>query len=31
VAFTLDTYSHYVPALAQDAADKIAALVANAD
>jgi len=27
-AFTMDTYSHYLPALAQDAADKIAALVA---
>lgn len=31
VAFTLDTYSHYVPALAEDAAEKIAALVAAAD
>jgi len=31
VSFTLDTYSHCVPALAQDAAEKIAALVANAE
>jgi integrase len=31
VAFTLDVYSHCVPALAQDAAEKIAALVANAE
>jgi len=31
VSFTLDVYSHCIPALAQDAADKIAALVANAD
>jgi len=30
VSFTLDVYSHCVPALAQDAADKIAALVASA-
>ncbi len=30
VSFTLDVYSHCIPALAQDAADKIAALVANA-
>ena len=28
VAFKLDVYSHVVPALARDAADKIAALVA---
>lgn len=31
VAFTLDVYSHCVPALAQDAADKVAALVFAAD
>jgi integrase len=30
VAFTLDVYSHCIPALAQDAADKIAALVSLA-
>jgi integrase len=30
VAFTLDVYSHCVPALAQDAAEKIAALVSAA-
>jgi integrase len=28
VAFTLDVYSHCTPALAQDAAEKIATLVA---
>lgn len=31
VSFTLDVYSHCIPALAQDAADKIARLVASAD
>jgi|WetSurMetagenome_2_1015567.scaffolds.fasta_scaffold05447_1 integrase len=31
VSFTLDVYSHCIPALAQDAADKIAELVAAAD
>lgn len=31
VAFTLDVYSHCVPALAQDAAEKIAALVSAAE
>ena len=30
VAFTLDVYSHCIPALAQDAAEKIAALVSAA-
>jgi len=31
VAFTLNVYSHCTPALAQDATEKIAALVANAE
>ena len=31
VAFTLDVYSHCIPALAQDAADRVAALVFAAE
>jgi integrase len=31
VAFTLDVYSHCVPALSQDAAERIAALVSAAN